>query len=172
MSEKFMSEECPQLKKLPENVREFWEDKQRELDDTLLRFSYAILVIPGEYFLVEKVGLIYLMKKNLWFEDFQKPPFFLFARSAPQYKKTIIQIPLETVENFETVRQSTLQELFLGEKRRSGFFKNIFQLLSSDPLYLLISGKQAADSDFQYAFRELDNPVSWVQTLSDWKART
>lgn len=167
-----MSEECSQLKKLPQNVREFWESKQRELEDTLLRFSYAIFTTPGQYFLVEKTGLLYLMKKNLWFEDFQKPPFFLFARSAPQYKKTIIQIPLETVENFETIRQAALQELLLGKKHRSGFLQDLFRLIGSDPLYLLISGKHTADSSLRYAFRELDDPVSWVQTLSDWKART
>ena len=166
-----MSEECPQLKNLPENVREFWEDKQRELDDTLLRFSYAILTVPGQYFLVEKVGLIYLMKKNLWFEDFQKPPFFLFAKNTSQYKKTIIQIPLETLENFEIIRQSALQELLLDKKPRSGFFQNLFQLIGSEPTYLLISGQQTADSSFRYAFRELDNPESWIQMLSDWKAR-
>ncbi len=165
-----MITECPQLEKLPENVRTFWEKKQQELDDTLLRFSYAILTTPGQYFLAEKAGILYLMKKNLWFEDFQKPAFFLFARGSSQYKKTLIQIPLEAGERFETIRQSALHELFLGKKPRSGFLRDIFHLIRNDPLYLLISGKQIADSRFQYAFRELDDPESWVQTLSAWKA--
>jgi hypothetical protein len=159
-----MSKECPQLEKLSENVRTFWEDKQRELEDTLLRFSYAILTTPGQYFLVEKPGILYLMKKNLWFEDFPKPPLFFFARSSSQ-KKTLIQIPLETVENFEAIQQPALHELFLGQKPRSGVLQGIFR--RSNPRYLLVSGKHAADSDFRYAFRELDNPESWVQTLSE-----
>ena len=164
-----MSKECPQLEKLSENVRTFWEDKQRELEDTLLRFSYTILTTPGQYFLVEKPGILYLMKKNLWFEDFPKPPFFFFTRSSSQ-KKTLIQIPLKTVENFEAIGQSALRELFLGKKPRSGFLQGIFRL--SNPIYLLVSGKQAADSDFRYAFRELDDPESWVKTLSEVIAKT
>jgi len=165
-----MSKECPQLEKLPENVRKYWEDKQIELEDTLLRFSYVILTTPDQYPLVEKTGILYLMKKNLWFEDFQKPPFFLFARSTSQYKKTIIRIPLETVENFVLIRQSALHELLTGKEHRSDFFRNIFQTIKRDPIYLLITGKQSADSSFRYAFRDLDSPESWIQTLSDWKA--
>jgi hypothetical protein len=161
-----MSHQCPQLEKLPDNIRKFWEDKQTELEDTLIRFSYAILTIPTQFAPIEKNGILYLMKRNLWFEDFQKPPFFIFMRSSSQYKKTIIQMPLETLENFEVVRQSALEELITGEKPRLGFFHNIFRLMRVDPIYLFVSGKETSGNTFQYAFRELDDPESWSRTLS------
>ena len=165
-----MAKQCPQLEKLPENVRNFWEDKQRELDDILLRFSYAILTLPSQFPPIEKSGILYLMKSNLWFEDFPKPPLFFFVKSTSQYKKTIIQMPLETLENVETIRQSALHDFLLEKNRGLGFLRNIFRLASPDPMYLFISGKLASGNYFQYAFRELDDLESWLLTLSEWKA--
>jgi hypothetical protein len=162
-----MPDQCPQLKKLPEHVRKFWEDKQKEFEDTLIRFSYAILIIPSQISPIQKSGILYLMKRNLWFEDFPKPALFSFIITTPQYKKTMIQMPLETLENVKVIPQSVLNELLLGKKHRSAFSQGIFRWLNPDPACLLVSGKEVSGNRFQYAFRELDDPGSWVLTLSD-----
>jgi len=162
-----MPDQCPQLAKLPENVRKFWEDKQREVDDTLIRFSYAVLTESAERFLVNKSGILYLMKNNLWFEDFPKPPLFFFLGTKSEYKKTLIQMPRAALGKVEIIPESALHELFQGKKQGSGFFQNLFRLFGAEPRYLLLSGKQASGSSFQYAFHELDDPQSWVQTLSE-----
>ena len=70
---------CPQLEKVSEPVRKFWETRQTECADTLLRFSYAILLSPVKYVMTEKAGLLYLMQRALWFEDFPKSSMFSFV---------------------------------------------------------------------------------------------
>ena len=74
--------QCPQLDQLPENVQTFWEEKQNELGERLLLFSYAIFVNPAHFPLPEKSGILYLMEQNLWFEDFPKPPLFFFSSAV------------------------------------------------------------------------------------------
>ncbi len=159
-----MMNQCPQLQQLPENVKKYWEEKQRELEDTLIQFSYTVFVIPSNLVFAEKTGILYLMERDLWFEDFPKPPLF-FLNTASKYKKTLIQIPRQTITNVELLSQSTLHEIVQGKPQHSGIFQNIFRLIRSEPLYLLVSGVQDSGQAFQYAFRDLQNPESWVPAL-------
>jgi hypothetical protein len=162
-----MPDQCPQLAQLPEKVRKFWEDKQRECHDTLLRFSFAVLTDPSQKFQIEKSGLLYLMQTNLWFEDFPKSSSLMFLFGAQSYEKTMIQIPLATLEAVKPIRQSALNELLPGKKRSAGFAYGFFRFLFPDPLWLLLSGQNVFGKPFQYAFRVMDNPESWAVTLSE-----
>lgn len=164
-----MIDQCPQIKNLPENVRKFWEDKQVELEDTLIQFSYAIVTDPSKTFQIQKSGLLYLMKRNLWFEDFQKvSAFSFFIRGSTQYKKTLIQIPVETIEDIKLTPKSFSDSVVRGKQQRSGFFQKLFCFMKGAPaMYLLISGKEISGTSFQYAFGELDNPDAWLQVLSE-----
>ena len=58
-----MSIQTPQLAHLSENVRLFWEEKQQELGETLLKFSYTIFVEPVRFPALEKSGIFYLMDR-------------------------------------------------------------------------------------------------------------
>ena len=156
----------PQLDQLPENVREFWEEKQRELEEKLAIFSYAILVKPTRVPFPEKGGILYLMERNLWFEDFQKPPLF-FLNRTPKYKKTLIQIPRQSITSVELVNQSALEERFQGIAQHSGFFQNLLHIFKPDPVYVLISGHLESEGPFTYAFRELNDPEMWRQNLEN-----
>ena len=82
-------EPCPQLQDLPPNIRQFWEEKQQECGEQIVLFSYAVFLGSPESSSPEKSGILYLMERNLWFEDFPKPPLFLFNR-ATTYKKTLL----------------------------------------------------------------------------------
>ncbi len=156
--------QCPQLKQLPENVRTFWEEKQRELGEKLLLFSYTIFVKPTSFPPPEKSGIFYLMERNLWFEDFPKPPLFFLNRDS-KYKKTLIQIPRQSITTVELVKQSVLDQVLQNKQRRPGFIQKLMRLISPDPLYLLVSGNQGSGNSFQYAFRELNDPDAWLQAL-------
>ena len=163
-----MTTQHPELDQLPENVRTFWEEKQHELNDTLLSFSYSILVLYTRMPSTEKSGILYLMGRDLWFEDFPKPPLFFLGRSS-SYKKTLIQIPRHTIAKVELVKQSALKTGHDYQARETtqqiGFMQRILQLFTSDPLYLLISGDSESGEPFQYAFRELNDPNAWVAVL-------
>ena len=156
--------QCPHLDQLPENVRIFWEEKQDELGETLYLFSYAIFVNPAQFPLPEKSGILYLMEENLWFEDFPKPPMFFFNKTS-KYKKTLIQIPRQAITTVELIKQSRLEEVFLGKESRSGFLRNIVKFMSPEPTYLVISENQNSANPSRYAFRELNDPEAWLQAL-------
>ena len=156
--------QCPQLDQLPENVQTFWEEKQNELGERLLLFSYAIFVNPAHLPLPEKSGILYLMEQNLWFEDFPKPPLFFLNRTS-KYKKTLIQIPRQAISSVELIKQSGLEEIFLRKRPGSGFFRSIAKLMSPESTYLLLAASQNAENPSRYAFREINDPKTWLQAL-------
>lgn len=163
-----MNQECPQLASLSENVRKFWEERQTTLQDTLLRFSYAVLTVPSDFTTVEKSGLLYLMKRNLWFEDFPKSSTFsaLFQRSS-QYEKMLLQLPVETVEQVQVIPQFALSTFFPEFPVRSGPFQWITRMFGIGPKYLCVAGKDVSRGDVRYAFRDVTEPEAWVQAITD-----
>ena len=154
----------PKIAQLPENVRSYWEEKQQQTGEQLQLFSYAILVEVTQFPPLEKSGLLYLMERHLWFEDFQKPGFFLF-NTTPSYQKTMIQIARQTLTQVELMRESALEQALFGRKWRSGGFSRLFQFLSPDPKYLVISATSETKSSARYVFRDLEQPEEWVQAL-------
>lgn len=160
-----MPNQCPKLQQLPENVRKFWEDKQRELEDTLILFSYATFVESPSFPGTGKSGILYLMEQNLWFEDFEKPPIFFLSQKST-YTKTLIQIPRHAITNVGLVRGSVLDEFLRGKRAPFEIKHNIFwRLIHSDSVHLVVSGAQDSGTSFQYIFRDLDEPESWVRIL-------
>lgn len=157
-----------QFDQLPEDARQFWLEKQRQLNATIQRFSYAILVIPTRMPPVEKSGLLYVTAHNLWFEDFEKPPLF-FLKTSSRYKKTLLQMPVSTLGTIETMLQSTLEEDILHPRKRAGFWAPLWRLLNADPVHLVITGTDSAGQEYRYAFRELDDPDAWMHSLSTLK---
>ena len=166
-----MNQECPQLASLSEDVRKFWEEKQITLQDTLLRFSYAVLTVPSGFTTIEKSGLLYLMKRNLWFEDFPKSSTFsvLFQRSS-QYEKMLLQLPVETVEQVQVVPQFALSTFFSEFPARTGPFQWIARMFGTGrtgPKYLCVAGKDVSRVDVRYAFRDVTEPEVWAQAIMD-----
>lgn len=163
-----MSHECPQLASLSDHVRAFWEEKQTALGDTLLRFSYAVLTIPSGFVTQEKSGLLYLMRRDLWFEDFPKSSTFsaLLQRSST-YEKTLLQLPVATVEQVQVVPQFALNTFFSEFPARSGVFQKIAHLFGMGPAYLCVAGQDVAGHAVHYAFRDVTDPEAWRQAILD-----
>ena len=151
------------LQHLPENVREFWEEKQREFGEKLLKFSYAALLDPARFPCPEKSGLCYVMERHLYFEDFPKAsPFFLM--NVEKYKKTLIQIPLQAVVTVELLKLPQFEEKFFGRQRSSGV-AGFFQWFRPIPAYLVVSAQREAHALTHYVFRDLDTPDAWLTLL-------
>ncbi len=163
-----MTPKSPQLQNLPANVRKFWEEKEQALHDTLLRFSYVVCVEPAEVILREKSGLLYLMRQNLWFEDFPKSSAFssLFQQSG-EYTKTRIQIPLTAITDVRLVTSPELGPELLGTRPSSGGVPAFLRLFKPKPTTLFLAGSNAAGHAIRYAFQNLDAPDAWYQTISD-----
>lgn len=157
-------EQCPQLYKLPPNIRQFWEEKQQECGEQVILFSYAVLLGLPEASAPEKSGILYLMERNLWFEDFPKPPFFLFNRAAT-YKKTLLQIPRATILTVELVKKSGLEVRLQGKAPRTGMLQKLFALFTPDPAYLRVEQRQDSKAPDMYYFREVNEPEAWIQAF-------
>lgn len=162
-----MTQECPQLQNLPANVRKFWDDKQQALHDTLQRFSYGVLVESADVMVRETSGLLYLMRQDLWFEDFPKSSIFssLFQQNA-DYTKTLLQFPITTISEIRLVPSFELARLLLDVTRSSGGIFSFFRMFTPRQNTLFLAGKDATGHDFKCAFRDLDDPSAWHQALS------
>ena len=162
-----MTQGCPQLENLPANVRKFWEERQHTLQDTLLRFSYGVLVESTDMMLREKSGLLYLMQRDLWFEDFQKSSLFssLFQQGT-EYTKTQIQIPRTAIMDVRLVPAIELGHELLGKRPSSEGFGAFFRLFKPRPNTLLLVRADAAGQPVRCAFRDIDEPDAWYRALS------
>ena len=163
-----MTQECPQLKNLSPNIRKFWEDKEQTLQDTLLRFSYGVFIEPAEVILREKSGLLYLMRQNLWFEDFPKSSTFsaLFEQRS-QYTKTQIQIPCASIAEVHLVPAIELGSIFLGKRPSSAGILGALRLFKPRPNTIVLRGTDAAGNPLHCALRDLDGADEWYQALSE-----
>lgn len=162
------SQQCPQLEKVSEKVRAFWETRQTECNDTLLRFSYAILLSPVGSIMTEKAGLLYLMQHALWFEDFPKTSMFsfLYQGAIGSYEKTRIQMPLTNMTDCRTISRAELESLLSETPSPSGWWQQFLEIFKPPASYLFVSGTDATGSPFRYAFRDLDAPETWVQSVT------
>ena len=159
-------ERCPQLHALPSNIQQFWEEKQQECGEQLLLFSYAVFMGTLESPSPDKSGILYVMERNLWFEDFQKAPFFLFAAAAT-YKKTLIQIPRPSITKVELITKSGLDLRLHGKTPRTGALHKLFSLFTSDPAYFCVAQKQTNGEITTYLFREVNEPEAWIQACQN-----
>jgi hypothetical protein len=166
-----MSQTCPQLHHLPANVREFWEAKQQALHDTLVRFSYSVLVEPTAMMLRETSGLLYLMEQNLWFEDFPKSSAFasLFQQNAG-YTKTQIQLPRAAITDARLTPAAELGQVLLGKRPSSSEFLAFFRVFAPRPTTLVLTARDAAGQPVHCAFRDLDDAEAWYHALSPSEA--
>lgn len=157
-------EQCPQLRDLSPNIQQFWEEKQQECGEQLVMFSYAIFLGTPETSSPEKSGILYLMERNLWFEDFPKPPIFLLTRSTT-YKKTLLQIPRESITKVELVKKSGVDGRLQRKMPRNGRLQKLFSLFRAEPVYLHLVREQEGVDSMTYNFRELNDPEAWKQGL-------
>lgn len=152
------------LEHMPEQVRTYWLTKEQELQERLLRVSYAIAVFPNQTPVTEKSGILFLMTRHLWFEDFPKSSFFFFTRQ-PDYKKMILQFSRQTLSEVAVLRQSQLDT---ESSKTSGFWK-FFHYLGTDPLYLRLTTLSKTGEACEYLFRDLNDPETWLSSLHHWQ---
>ncbi|MCP4401153.1 MAG: hypothetical protein GY801_28130 [bacterium] len=159
-----MPEQLVQLDQLSEDVRKFWGKKQEELGEGLVKFSYGILMNSKQPSAPEKCGVIYLMEKSLYFEDFYKAPLF-FQTKAQEFTKTQIRIPRVSITEVEILRQKGFEKRFFGQEPSSGLFQNILNIFHQSSNYLVITETQDTGSPQTHIFRDLDDPELWLGIL-------
>ena len=159
-----MPEQLAPLDQLPEDVRKFWEQKQQEFGEGLVKFSYGIYMSFKTSPITEKCGIIYLMEQHLCFEDFYKAPLF-FQTKAPEFKKTQFRIPRASIAKTEILQKEEFEKKFLGQEPSSSLFQNILNIFRSRSTYLEITETQETAVPTLHIFRDLDDPELWLKAL-------
>ena len=159
-----MPEQLVQLDQLSEDIRAFWEQKQQEFGEGLVKFSYGILMNPKGSSMSEKCGVVYLMEQHVCFEDFYKAPLF-FQTNAPQFKKTQLRIPRASITKGEILQQKEFEKRFFGQEPSSGILQNILNIFRQKPSYLVLTEIQNPETPRTHIFRDLDEPERWLEAL-------
>ena len=154
----------PELQKLPDNVRAFWEAKEREFDERLIKFSYSTWIEPVRFPYPEKSGLCYLMERHLCFEDFPKGGLFFFNKPEA-YTKISFRISLEDICSMELLRLSEFEEKFFGRAYSRGWLAGLFPFLHPEPTVLVVGARQPSNQVVYTVFRDLDEPEAWLSLL-------
>lgn len=159
-----MPEQLAQLDQLSEDVRAFWEKKQQELGEDLVKFSYGFHMNPEQSSMPEKCGIVYLMEKSLCFEDFYKTPLFFQTRTQ-EFTKTQIRIPRSSITKVEILQQQEFEKRFFGQASPSGLFQNILNIFRQQSNYLVITETQGTTPPATHIFRDLDDSERWREAL-------
>ncbi len=153
-----------ELNKLPDNVRTFWEAKEREFGEQLIKFSYSVWIEPIRFPCPEKSGLCFLMEGHLCFEDFPKSGLFLFNKPEA-YTKVSFRIPLADVCSVELLRLSEFEEKFFGRSYSRGWFGGLLPFLHPEPTVLVVGSRQNSSQVVYTVFRDIDEPEAWLSLL-------
>jgi len=112
------------------SVEEFWREKEEEYGEKRILSGFARYL--GGHPRFEKVtdGLLFLMSRSLWFENFEKGPN-IFGFTMP-FEKVVFRIPLQRVSTIGAISERDFESTDFGNR----VFR--YQRLSRKPFYLTI----------------------------------
>ena len=144
------------------SVAEFWQEKEQEFGETRLLSSFARYIGGHPRFASATDGLLFLMSKSLWFENFEKGPN-IFGFSPP-FEKVVFRIPLHRIQGFEAVPEKDMVATEFGPR----LFR--FHRLSRMPLYLGVRYVDEWDKEHMLYFDSMVDVTTWQQELARAKA--
>ncbi|MBC7217406.1 MAG: zinc ribbon domain-containing protein [Candidatus Caldatribacterium sp.] len=144
------------------SVTEFWQEKEREFGETRVLSSFARYLGGHPRFENATDGLLFLMSKSLWFENFEKGPnIFGFT---PPFEKVVFRIPLHRVLGIEAIPERVLAASDFGPR----LFR--FHRLSRAPLYLGVRYVDEWDKEHTLYFDSMVDVATWQRELDKTKA--
>ncbi len=144
------------------SVSEFWREKEQEFGEKRILSSFARYIGGHPRFENLTDGLLFLMSKSLWFENFEKGPN-IFGLSPP-FEKVIFRIPLHLIQDIAPVSE---REMMLGE-----FGSRLFRLhrLSRAPLYLRVRYTDEWNKEHDLYFDSMVDVATWQKEFAQVKA--
>ncbi|MDK2897501.1 MAG: hypothetical protein PWP04_1621 [Candidatus Atribacteria bacterium] len=107
-------------KKSEVDVSDFWAQKEQEFGEKKILSSYARYLGGHPRFSDRTDGLLFLMSRSLWFENFEKGPN-IFGLNPP-FEKVVFRIPLRRIISVNSVSEKNLAEAgfdpYLSSQRR------------------------------------------------------
>ncbi len=90
------------------SVSEYWQKKEEEYQEKKVLSAFSRYLGGHPRFDHKTEGLLFLMTKSLWFENFEKGPN-IFGFSAA-FEKVLIRLPLSRVGNVRAMSEADLVE--------------------------------------------------------------
>jgi hypothetical protein len=141
------------------NVTEFWAEKEREFGEKKVLSSFARYLGGHPRFETKTEGLLYLMSRSLWFENFEKGPNIFGI--APPFEKVIFRIPLSSITAVEAIPE---KELF--HRDRSLLFLNR-RRINQKPEYLLVRYRDEWQREREVYFDSMVELATWQKTIAE-----
>ena len=88
------------------SVSDFWKEKENEYSEKRILSSFARYLGGHARFQNTTEGLLFLMSKSLWFENFEKGPN-IFGFSFP-FEKVVFRIPLSRILKTTTIPEKEI----------------------------------------------------------------
>ncbi len=143
-------------------VEEFWRAKEQEFGEIRIVSGFARYL--GGHPRFERVtdGLLFLMSRSLWFENFEKGPN-IFGFTMP-FEKVVFRIPLKRVLSFDTVTERDFLTTEMGSRVAR------YQRLSRKPLYLTVRYTDEWGRDQILYFDSMIDVKTWQEQFERAKA--
>lgn len=144
------------------SVSEFWQEKEREFGETRVLSSFARYIGGHPRFTSATDGLLFLMSKSLWFENFEKGPN-IFGFSQP-FEKVIFRIPLHFIRGVEAIPE---RDMAVSE-----FGPRLLRLhrLSRTPFYLQVHYVDEWDKEHTLYFDSMVDVATWQREFARTRA--
>jgi len=103
------------MEKVNEEAKKFWEEKEKIYGEPVKFYTFATFLGRSGGESVHLGGLIYIINKNLCFEDFERDNWFSkLITKDKKYEKTEFSIELDSIEKIQLVTKSSSIKCILG----------------------------------------------------------
>lgn len=103
------------MKELTEEAKKFWDEKEKQKGGKVDFFTFATYIGRSNDKNVSLSGLLYTIKKGLYFEDFEKQNWLYKIMGKNQkYEKTEFGIEIEEIEEIKTVSKGSALNCIAG----------------------------------------------------------
>lgn len=144
------------------SVSEYWKQKENEYGEKLILSAFARYLGGHPRFDRKTEGLLFLMNKSLWFENFEKGPN-IFGFASP-FEKVLIRLPLSRIADAHLIPESELfSEGLLGAS------SNI-RRINRKPEYLGIPFQDEWEREGTLYFDSMVEIHTWLKELTKARA--
>lgn len=144
------------------SVAEFWKEKEQEFGETRVLSSFARYIGGHPRFENMTDGLLFLMSKSLWFENFEKGPN-IFGLTPP-FEKVVFRIPLHCIQGIEPVPERKIAAGEFGPR----LFR--FHRLSRTPVYLGVRYVDEWNKEHTLYFDSMVDVATWQREFDRVRA--
>jgi len=103
------------MKNKDENYKTFWKDKENEKGGKLMFYTYARYIGRSNWESCDLGGLIYIIDKTLYFEDFEKDNWFSkIISQKKKYEKTEFSFTIEDIDKIKIITKSSALNCIAG----------------------------------------------------------